>query len=176
MILSDVELMAELDRGGLVIEPRPGPDQWSGSSVDLTLAEKILVLRPTSGMSADPSEIENINDLLESFGDVKDLPYDLPPGTFFLGTTRERLVLPQYLGARVEGKSSFARFGLAVHQTAPTIQPGFDGVLTLEMYNCGPFGLKLTPGVRICQLIVERLGLPAVRGGAGGRFQGQGTI
>jgi dCTP deaminase len=65
------------------------------------------------------------------------------------------------LAARVEGKSSYARCGLLVHFTAPTIHAGFSGTITLELYNLGPVNISLYPGAPICQLIVEVvLGVP----------------
>jgi dCTP deaminase-like len=48
--------------------------------------------------------------------------------------------------------------GLLLHFAAPTIHAGFEGHITLEMVNFGPFHLRLVPGsTRICQLILERL-------------------
>lgn len=62
------------------------------------------------------------------------------------------------LAARIEGRSSFARLGLAVHMTAPTIHSTFRGHITLEIRNFGPFPLAVKPGqTRICQLIFEGL-------------------
>ena len=66
-----------------------------------------------------------------------------------------------WLAARVEGKSSLARFGLLAHFTAPTIHAGFEGHITLEMMNLGPSPIILTPGMAICQLILEQVhGVP----------------
>lgn len=96
----------------------------------------------------------------------------MKPHTVVIGKTRERIELPNHLAARIEGKSSLARLGLAVHLTAPTVQAGFQGPLYLEMFNAGPFTLELVAGMKIAQLIVEHLGLPASRGYQG-RFQGQ---
>ena len=63
------------------------------------------------------------------------------------------------LAARVEGRSSYARLGLVVHMTAPTIHAGFSGHIVLEMMNFGPFPLKIDPGrTLLCQLIFEELG------------------
>ena len=65
------------------------------------------------------------------------------------------------LAARIEGKSSRARIGLLIHFTAPTVHPGFSGLLTLEMINLGPARILLRPEMPIAQLIVEEVkGLP----------------
>jgi dCTP deaminase len=77
-----------------------------------------------------------------------------------LAITRERvhLKIDSRVAARVEGRSSLARLGLMLHITAPTVHAGWNGHITLEMVNLGPFHLKLVPEkTRICQLIIERL-------------------
>ena len=76
------------------------------------------------------------------------------------------------VAARIEGKSSLARLGLAVHMTAPTIHAGFDGHIRLEIVNHGPLPIRLRPGMRLCQLIFEQtLGTP--ERGYQGQFTGQ---
>ena len=87
--------------------------------------------------------------------------FELKPGDFVLGYTLERVELPNYLAARIEGRSRLARFGVSVHQTAPTVHAGFRGQLRLEISNIGPFTVLLEPGSRFCQLIVETLSSPA---------------
>ncbi|MFO0824776.1 MAG: dCTP deaminase [Gemmataceae bacterium] len=87
-------------------------------------------------------------------------PFVLRPNQLVLGRTLEKVTLPivpdgQSLAARVEGKSSYARCGLLVHFTAPTIHAGFSGTITLELINLGPCNISLYAGTPICQLIVE---------------------
>jgi len=89
-------------------------------------------------------------------------PYSLKPRQFILGRTLERIELPTdkgtpHLAARIEGKSSWARCGLMVHFTAPTVHPGWAGPLTLEIINLGPMTFVLRPRMRIAQLIVEEV-------------------
>ena len=75
--------------------------------------------------------------------------------------------------ARVEGKSSLARCGILIHFTAPTIHAGFSGPITLEIINLGPFTFLLSPGMYICQLIIEEVkGTPL---SAPNQFSGQST-
>lgn len=84
----------------------------------------------------------------------------LPPQQFAVGMTQESVGLPTRarLAARVEGRSSLARIGLAVHLTAPTIHAGFHGLIVLEMFNFSPYHLRLVPGkLAICQLIFEKV-------------------
>ena len=71
--------------------------------------------------------------------------YVLDPGEFILALTHEHIWMPRNLIAMVEGRSTYARVGLSMHQTAPWIQPGWDGQITLEIRNSGPFKVALTP-------------------------------
>ena len=101
--------------------------------------------------------------------------HTIRPGDFVLGITYERVTLPLESGiaARVEGRSSLARIGLTVHLTAPTIQAGWTGRITLEMVNQGPWPIKLRPyELRVCQLIFERVG-ELRQDGLESQFQGQ---
>ena len=101
----------------------------------------------------------------------------LRPNHFVLGRTLEWVELPILLGrktclaARIEGKSSRARFGILIHFTAPTVHPGFAGTLTLEMINLGPASFMLRPGMAIAQLIVEEVRGCPIRNPS--EFQGQ---
>jgi dCTP deaminase len=93
--------------------------------------------------------------------------HTLEPGQFILAKTHEKIALPMkrqaawkekpLLAARVEGKSTFARCGLIVHCTAPTIHAGFSGTITLEITCFGQYPILLTPGMEICQLLVEEV-------------------
>jgi dCTP deaminase len=105
-----------------------------------------------------------------------DQPFVLRPNRLVLARTHERIELPidsngECLAARVEGKSSYARCGLLVHFTAPTIHAGFCGTITLELCNLGPLSIALYPRTPICQLIVETVRGVPFRNDS--QFQGQ---
>jgi dCTP deaminase len=88
--------------------------------------------------------------------------FTLQPNEFALAWTQETIGLPNFLCARVEGRSTLARLGLSVHQTAPTVHATFSNRLQLELRNSGPFPLRLYPGMKVCQLIVETMTSPSV--------------
>ncbi len=172
------DIVNALESGDLLIDPNPEVEMFSTSAVDLRLANRFSVFsKPTPGASilvvvdeADPEEI------VERYGTEKELAageyLDLNPGGFVLSSTVERIEMPLHLAARVEGRSSLARFGLSVHQTAPTVHADFRGAIRLEIANVGPFVCRLAPGIRICQLIIEELKTPATEGLLS-RFQDQ---
>lgn len=174
MILSNVEIQRALNERRLIIDPRPQPDDLSDdtncpyqtTSVDLRLGQEIAFFREGLAVNLDLRR-GKFSDLFgpnsESRVITDDQPFSLAPGKFVLGKTLERVSLPltglsgPVLAARVEGKSSYARCGLLVHFTAPTIHAGFNGTITLELINLGSIPVMLYPGAPICQLILEEV-------------------
>jgi dCTP deaminase len=72
--------------------------------------------------------------------------------------THESVTVPRNLIALVEGRSTYARLGLSMHQTAPWIQPGWSGPIVLEIKNHGPVKVELTPLLdRPCQVTFFQL-------------------
>lgn len=175
LILSDEELYEALSDGNLIIEPPPSHTAIQPSSIDLRLDSELLPQRskPIPGIYIDPSEID-VMDHITNYGTkesaTEDSPYRFAPNTLVIGKTLETVGLANVFAARVDGKSSLARLGLLVHLTAPKIDPGFYGQITLEMFNLGPHTIILKEGMDICSLIIERLGRPS-RQGYSGRFQ-----
>ena len=115
------------------------------------------------GITVDPVEM-NVMSFLDRHKKSHDLhqsAYEIRPGEFLLAKTYESITLPADISARVEGRSTLGRLGLGVHITAPTVQAGYQGRLTLEMFNAGPYKIKLTERMNICQVIFERLTMPA---------------
>ena len=169
-ILSDHEIWSLISSGRLRLEPPPALGAVSPSTIDLTLANDFLVPRAPGGQASETSiDTRNSAEAMEALSQLSEeqvvadgeyLP--LRPGGFVLGWTREVVGLPNFLAGRVEGRSTPARLGLSVHQSAPTVHPTFHGRLQLELSNEGPFTLKLYPGQSICQLIVETMSLPSV--------------
>lgn len=177
MVLSDIEIWAEVQAGRLVIDPAPNESRVNSSSVDLLLDTEIIALPLNSevqGISVNPALV-NVMDLIKLHGKAINItdnqPYRMTPGRLVIGKTLETIEIPNHLAARVEGKSSLARLGLAAHVTAPTVQSGFQGKLYLEMYNVGPFTLELYPRMDICQLVLEHVGLPSKQGYQGRFFR-----
>jgi dCTP deaminase len=110
----------------------------------------------------DPSDpgfkaIELINGITDRIDIHPKDGFPLPRNTLILGWTAETIHLKDdsEIAARVEGKSSLARVGLAIHVTASIIHTGFKAPIQLEMINHGPLPICLRTGMRICQLIFE---------------------
>lgn len=166
MILSDLTILDLLERQELVITPLANPAlQVQPASVDLRLGDTFQRFRlPNPALVNRTLYLDQpAGEHMETVQTTPEQPFLLLPGDFALGTTVEEVALPDYLLARVEGRSSLARRGLLVHVTAGFIDPGFRGQITLELGNLSPYTLALSPGMRICQLCIEQLDRPAGR-------------
>lgn len=68
----------------------------------------------------------------------------------------EYFELPNDLTAFVEGRSSLGRMGLFI-QNAGWVDPGFQGEITLELYNVNRCAIELKAGRRVGQLVFSRM-------------------
>ncbi len=189
MILSNVEIHKAIDAGDIVIKPEPLPrlpslqspnSPYDTTAVNLRLSPTLSLCDKSTPLTFDLRK-KGLADLLGKVYNPLTISaggYSLGPGLFVLGNTVERIELPIRSGrpayaARVEGKSSFARCGLLVHFTAPTIHAGFVGTITLEIMNFGLHDISLFPDLPICQLIFERVEGEPARNDS--QFHGQTT-
>jgi len=82
------------------------------------------------------------------------------PGELVLAHTKESVRLPDNIVGTIDGRSSLGRLGLTVHSTANSIDPGFEGQITLEISNIAKVPIILTPGMRVCRLSFTLLSGP----------------
>ena len=174
MLLSDRDLLTEIDNKRVAVEPFD-MEMIQPSSIDVRLDRMFRVFENHKYPHIDPSiEQEDLTRLIEPDGDD---PFILHPGEFVLGSTLEVVSLPDDLAGRLEGKSSLGRLGLLTHSTAGFIDPGFSGHITLELSNVATLPIKLFPGLKIGQLCLFRLSSPADHPYGsdkyGSRYQGQ---
>ena len=151
MIVSRETLQQLIAAGEVVVEPLD-PAQMQPASIDLTLGTHFL--------KVDENAIDRIT--LDSelryldlhTGDSDEIV--IPPLSFLLAVTRERIRLPANMTAFVEGRSSIGRIGLFI-QNAGWVDPGFDGAITLELFNANRLPIRLRAGRRICQIVFAQL-------------------
>lgn len=159
MILSDRTIREEVAAGRIVIEPF-NDACVQPSSVDLHIDRSFRVFRNhTMGLIDVKKNLEDLTELIEV--DDDDHPFILHPGEFVLGSTAERVAVPDDLVARLEGKSSLGRLGLLIHSTAGFVDAGWDGQLTLELSNVASLPITLYPGMKIGQISFIRMTTPA---------------
>lgn len=162
MILAQPELREAVKRGEIVFDPPLEDKQWGEASVDLRLGFRFTKLKKVEGVKFSVAEglatlastgLWVTKDLRDEDEFGKPETFTLNPDEFILAMTYENIKVPNNMIALVEGRSTYARVGLSMHQTAPWIQPGFDGPIILEIMNNGPLYLELIPIVdRPCQL------------------------
>jgi len=149
MILSDRSIREELELGRIGISPL-GEGCVQPSSVDLHVDRYFRVFRNHTQRVIDVRENqEELTELVEAVGDD---PLILHPGEFVLGSTLERIRLPNDLVGRLEGKSSLGRLWLLIHSTAGFVDAGWDGYLTLELSNVANLPITVYPGMKIGQI------------------------
>jgi len=163
MTLSDGTIKEYLDSGKIVIDPIES-NQIQPASVDLTLDSNFLIVDDLSG------ELISMKDEIR-YRKIESDSIVIPPKSFILATTRERIKLPNDLVAFVEGRSSIGRMGLFV-QNAGWIDPGFEGQITLELFNANQVPIRVDAGRRICQLVFSKLDKPVDKPYSG-KYKGQ---
>ncbi len=157
-VLSDRDIKELLKLGELVINDMT-EDQIGSCSVDLRLGSQFRMFKHAEVTHIDPKE-GFADDLMTLITKSDEDPFIIHPGEFVLGTTRESVLIPRYIVARLDGRSSWGRLGIIVHSTAGSVHPGYVGQLTLEIANISKVPVKLWPGSRICQIMFERLSSP----------------
>jgi dCTP deaminase len=174
MVLSDRTIRQLLHEGRIGIEPYE-EELLQPSSVDVRVDRLFRVFRNSRYPFIDvKQEMEDLTELVEVDSDEA---FILHPGEFVLGSTLERITLPDDLVARLEGKSSLGRLGLLIHSTAGFIDPGWDGHVTLELSNVANLPITIYYGMKIGQLSFVQLSEPAEHpygsGQLGSKYQGQ---
>ena len=153
-VLIGTEIEKALKSKLIVIEPLDA-SQIGPGSIDLTVGNDFRVFKKrlkTYHVNND-SHFQDITKEVH----VKDGDFIvIKPGEMILGITKERITLADSISGRLEGRSRFARFGLAVHVTAGFMHPGISNHQVLEIVNLGRTRLALYPGTRICQFIFEK--------------------
>ena len=173
-LLSDRDIRSELESGRLVCAPL-AESAIQPASIDVRLCNQFRVFINHRHAYIDVREPQA--DLTELEVIQSDEPFVLHPSEFVLASTVELVKIPNYLVARVEGKSSLGRLGLLVHATAGFVDPGFEGRLTLELSNVSSLPIRLYANMKIGQLSFQNLTSPAEHPyghpALGSRYQGQ---
>ena len=163
MILSDKTLKTMIDNNELVVETLV-KESIQPASIDCRLGTHFLVVE-----DRDMQTIELDSEI--KYREYNGNSITIPPHSFLLATTMEYVKLPDDLTAFVEGRSSIGRMGLFI-QNAGWVDPGFEGQITLELYNANSLPIRLEAGRRVCQLVFCRMDQAALSPYRG-KYQGQ---
>ena len=159
MFLSDVDIEKAVKSGAIMLKPFV-PSRLQPASYDILLGNKFVVNNETSTHYVDPSRkvYAKTREIEVKDGDE----FVLHPGVSVLGTSKEFFGSNIYL-IQVGGKSSLARVGLMIHNTAGLINPGHFLHITFELCNLNNVPIILRPGMEIAQLTFSQISSPMKR-------------
>lgn len=143
MILSDRDIDQIIKTGKAFLVNPYNEENLQPNSIDLMLSDE---LKTVHGKSIDLSQGS----------------YKLKPQEFILGSTIERVYLPHDLCGHIDGKSSIGRLGVFIENSG-FVDSGFNGNITLEIYNASDKEFELYHGMPICQIIFETLTSPVMK-------------
>jgi len=161
MILSDRDIKKALKSKRIRVTPPLNLRTQLGScSIDLRLGKQFRVFNHSKYAFIDPNNPKLVTDMMTEVTLKNNDPFILQPGDFVLATTVENIELPDDLIGRLEGRSSLGRLGIVVHSTASIFDPGWSGVVVMELGNMGRMPVALYPNMRICSMTFEELSSP----------------
>ena len=163
-LLGRREIIARLRNASLVVTPILSKEQIGAASVDLRMGTVFIMARARGSSHVDPAAYkeQTIKGLLQESERRRrqkyeryEIPFEdrflLHPGALVLVPTLEWLKLPWTLHGSVTARSTWAREGLSI-ATATFVEPGYQGIVTLEMANMGDIPIALYPGMRVAQI------------------------
>ncbi|MEK6981353.1 MAG: dCTP deaminase [Candidatus Micrarchaeota archaeon] len=159
MPLSDSNIKKAMKKGEIKITPFE-PSQLGGATVDLTLSDEWYFFKKKFHNKIVDLKETDFNEALEL---KKAKIITLKPGEMCLGKTIEKITLSPSIMGKLEGRTRYARMGLCIHVTAALVQPGSDNRQVLEIVNFAPFSIKLHAGMRITQILFEKMDSPTTK-------------
>lgn len=153
MFLSDTDILSLVKKGEITLEPF-NQKQLQPASYDIRLGNTFIINDAHSTKAIDP--VKGIYPKTQTI-EVRDgEEFVLHPGVSILGYSKEKFGSDQYL-IEVNGKSSLARIGLIVHNSASIVNPGHYLNIALELCNLNNVPIILRPGMEIAQLTFSTL-------------------
>lgn len=156
MFLSDVDIKKNIAGGNITLEPF-NKEQLQPASYDIRLGNKFVVNDENVTHVIDPVKkiYAKTREITLKDGDE----FVLHPGVSVLGISKEFFGSDHYL-IQVGGKSSLARIGLMIHNTAGIINPGHFLHITFEITNQNNIPIILRPSMEIAQITFSMLSSP----------------
>lgn len=156
MLLSDVDIKKAVEAGTITLTPFD-PSRLQPASYDILLSNTFLVNDPHSTTNIDP--VKKIYPKTREIIVPDDGIFVLHPGVSILGYSKDYFGSDSYL-IEVNGKSSLARIGLLVHNSAALVNPGHFLNVALELCNLNNVPIILRPNMAIAQLTFAQLSSP----------------
>lgn len=158
MILTDRRIRQAIDEGRIEVQPTLDEQHLRPAGIRIHLDFELLI--PCPGQLVD---LQTPSDLAYDRVDLRNDPFVLAPGAFVLAGTIEKVKTCPNLLITLEGRSTIARLGLTIHNTASIldVHPEEWFCPVLEIANHGSFSVRLRPGIPIGMLCFQELGEPS---------------
>ncbi len=153
MFLSDIDIHAAVKNGEVILEPFD-PKRLQPATYDIRLGNVFIINDAHSTKAIDP--VKGIFPKTQTIEVADGEEFVLHPGVSILGYSKEKFGSDKYL-IEVNGKSSLARIGLIVHNSASIVNPGHILNIALELCNLNNVPIVLRPGMEIAQLSFSTL-------------------
>lgn len=143
----------------------------SSYGYDIRVAREFKVFTNVYNSIVDPKDFRK-----DSFVDITADICIIPPNSFALARTVEYFRIPKNVITVCLGKSTYARCGIIVNVTP--FEPGWEGIVTLEISNTTPLPAKIYAGEGIAQVLFFQGNEPCETSYADrkGKYQGQQEI
>lgn len=170
---SNLDIEEVIKSGDLIIDPLVSK-QIKSAGLTLHLGKKLL--KPKKGIIVDVK-----NKVIPDYDEIilnENEPYILQPQEFLLGHTYEKVTVGSKLGFFIEGRSTLARVGLTIVQTAMLVYPGHrNRVVTLELANHGVNPIKLYLKMKIARVAIFELKTPTnIEYDNDGKYRNQDSV
>lgn len=159
MFLSDIDIKKAVKEGTVILRPFDEA-RLQPASYDIRLGNKFIENIASETPLIDPAKKIYAKTRETTVKDGGE--FILHPGVSVLGTSKEYFGSNEYL-TQIGGKSSLARIGLMVHNTAGIINPGHFLNITLELTNQNNVPIILRPGMEIAQITFSMMSSPPSR-------------
>ena len=159
MFLSDIDIHEAIKKGDITLSPF-NVRRLQPASYDILLGNKFVENDASRTHFVDPARKVYAKTIEKIVRD--DHPFVLHPGISVLGLSKEFFGSDHFL-IQVGGKSSLARIGLMIHNTAGIINPGHFLHITFEITNQSNIPIILRPGMEIAQITFSKLTSPPRR-------------
>jgi len=153
MFLSDSDILKAVEEKRITLKPF-NKAKLQPASYDIHLGNKFVTNDENSTLFVDPARKIYAKTREVSVKDGE--AFILHPGVSVLGTSKEYFGSDEFL-IQVGGKSSLARVGLMIHNTAGLINPGHFLNITFELCNLNNVPIILRPGMEIAQLTFSEI-------------------
>ncbi|MBX4198785.1 dCTP deaminase [Candidatus Parcubacteria bacterium] len=153
MFLSDTYIKKAVKSGDIVLSDFD-VKRLQPASYDILLGNRFMLTESSSIGAIDPvkKQYAKMREIVLKKGET----FILHPGVSILGISEDYFGSNKYL-IQLHGKSSLARIGLMVHNTAGLVNPGHFLRITFELCNLNEVPIVLTPGMPVGQLTFSQM-------------------